>query len=135
MAVIEQLGGLPVTGADVSFKNFGVSDIAAGTVVKADTSNPPSPTLPGGVVAVTDDTNVLGVALETLVAGKMGRVRLAGGAVCTAGGTITFGDVVMSANTGTVVAQTAGKYQLGIALSSAASTEKVLVWIDKAKNA
>lgn len=135
MAVFEQQSGSAVDGGDLPFKNYGGSAIGAGLAVKLDTGNVPSGTNPAGVVVTTSDVGAIGVTLESIPAGKMGRVRCYGVAAATAGGTITVGQYVMSAASGNVVAQTAGLYGLGYALSGAANTEIVRVLLAVAKNA
>jgi Uncharacterized conserved protein (DUF2190) len=135
MAVFEQQTGSQVDGGDLPFKNYGGSAIAAGLAVKLDTGTVPSGTNPAGVVVTTSSVGAIGVTMESIPAGKMGRVRCYGVAPATAGGTIAVGDYVMAANTGVVVTQTAGLFGLGYALSGAASTETVRVLLALAKNA
>jgi predicted RecA/RadA family phage recombinase len=136
MAVFEQVAGSAVDGGDIYFKNYGGSAIPAFTAVKIDSSNATSATAPPGVVQTTDDTNAIGFALESIPAGKSGRVRCYGVAVAIAGAAITVGTYVMTNSSGQVVAQTAGKFGIGYAIRTAsASTENVPVLIMAAKNA
>lgn len=133
MAQINQLGGVP--GLDLAFKNYTGADIAAGIAVKLDAANPPNTNVAGGVILPTSDVDAFGVTMEILPAGKIGRVRVGGVVVATASATITYGDVLMADAAGKVLPQTAGKCQIGRALSSAVAGDAVNVHIAVAKNA
>lgn len=134
MAQIDQLGSIATT--DLTVKNYSGSDIADKLVVILDTTNLPDGSgTPIGVTLPASDVKAFGVAVGTLPTLKMGRIRVAGAAVCVASGTIHMGDVLMSDSAGKVLAQTAGKYQIGIAMSEAVTTEDVLVFLQRAKNA
>lgn len=135
MAQLNQLGGIAIPGGDITVKNYGVSDIAAGLAVKYDTSNPGGSGLPRGVILTASDVGAMGVAVTTIPAGKTGVVRTMGQAVATASGTLHVGDICMTDSAGKVLAQTAGKYQLGIVASEAVANDAVLVDIARAKNA
>jgi hypothetical protein len=133
MAQINQLGGVDVLSLPV--KNYGGSDIPDGSCVILDTANPGSSNSPRGVTLPASDVKAWGFAIGTIPAGKVGLARVYGVAPGIASGTLHVGDVVMSDSTGAVLAQTAGKYQVGIAQSEAVSGDRVLVLIERAKNA
>lgn len=137
MAQINQLAGVSTSnGLDWTFKNYTGSDIPAGTAVKIDTGNLGDTNKPQGVIQTTDDTLCIGICLTSIPAGKTGSVRLGGAAVAIAGAAITCGVHVMSNSSGQVVAQTAGKYAIGWALTKAdVATDAVLVMVYPAKNA
>lgn len=136
--------------SDFTFKNYNAStDIGANLAVKLDTTNVLDGTDNGtwgavdtpGVIPVTGDGDiVVGVTMETIKAGGVGRVRTAGIASMSADGAITAGAAVMASSAGGKVgfakAQTAGKAQIGIALNTtSADSEPVLVLVSLAKNA
>jgi hypothetical protein len=135
MAQINQLAGIAIAGGDITVKNYGGTDIAAGLAVKYDTANPGGSGIPRGVVITASDVAAMGVTVTVIPAGKTGLVRTMGQAVATASGTLHVGDIVMTDSAGKVLAQTAGKYQLGIAASEAITADPVLVDIARAKNA
>lgn len=133
-------GNFPVV--DLTFKNYGGSDIAAGLAVLADTSHPPSGDVPGGVVLPTASGGVagtIGITVEIIKAGGTGRVRVLGGYPCTANGTITYGDIVQASDTSAKLgwAKTCGAAtrQLGIAMCGASNGEVVQVFVFPAANA
>jgi hypothetical protein len=134
MAQINQLGGIAVNGGDIPVKNYGGSDIAAGLVVKYDTTNPGGTNLPRGVVITSDDTLAMGITVTVIPAGKMGLVRTLGQGIATASATIHVGQVLMSDAAGKVLPQTVTKYQIGIAASEALNGDFVAVDIARAKN-
>lgn len=141
MAVIE-LGGLPIIGGDLTFKNYGVTDIPAGRGVLADTSNLGTSDTPPGVVLPTASGGVvgtLGTTVEIIHAGGVGKVRMLGAYPMTADGAITFGTGVQisdaTSKLGFAKTCASATTQLGIAIRGAADGEKVLVWIHVAKNA
>lgn len=132
MAQINQLG--PIVPVYVTCKNYQSADIAAGTCVMLDTSNTPagSGTAPLGVLTTSGSTVApFGIAAETLVAGKTGRVQISGVGVGIAGGTVHVGDAVMSDSTGELLDATTGKYAIGFAMSEAADENDLLVLIDR----
>lgn len=130
-----QFGSYAVVGGDLPVKNYGGSDIAAGKVVKADTSNPASGSDLPGVAVATGTTGVLGIAVETIPAGGTGRVRFLGAYPTTADGSITYGGFVEGASGGKAKALESGARAFGIALSTASDGEPVLVWMAPANNA
>ena len=134
------LGNYPVL--DLTFKNYGVTDIAAGVGVLADTahlgdeSNAPGivvPTASGGIVGT------LGVTVTPIPAGGTGRVRLAGVSTCIADGTVTFGTAVQISDTASHLGQVktcgAGLVQLGIAVTGATDGLPVNILHSIARNA
>jgi predicted RecA/RadA family phage recombinase len=138
MAVINQLAGTFLL--DLPVHNYGGSTLAEGVAVIADTANPPGSNTAGGVVLPASDVAAIGFLTSAIPAGKSGTMRVQGVAVAnpTVGATIAFGAPVMTDSTGSVLTQTAGKYQIGYAWSAvttAVSGDKVLVLIDRAKNA
>lgn len=138
-----QNGGFAITGGDIPFHNYGGSDIGAGLAVLLDTSNPGGtgdkvpgvvlPTASGGVAGQ------IGVTVNAIPAGKTGLVRVYGVAVCTANGTVTIGETVMTSDTtsklGYVKTQTTAGAQLGVAIGSATDGNQVQVLLHLAKNA
>lgn len=137
MAVINQLSGVSTSnGMDLIVKNYTGADIPVGTAVKVDTGNVPGTNLPLGVVQTTSDQLCIGFALSTIPAGKTAAIRCGGVAVGIAGAAVTVGVPVMSNSSGQVVAQTAGLYQIGYALSAGTvATDQIMVLIAPAKNA
>jgi hypothetical protein len=133
MTQINQLGGVDVLSLPV--KNYGVTDIVDGACVILDTANPGSSNAARGVTLPASDVKPYGFAVGTIPAGKPGLVRVYGVGVGIASGTLHVGDVVMCDSAGAVLAQTAGKYQVGIAQSEAVATDRVQVLIERAKNA
>lgn len=121
---------------DEVYTNYGITDIPAGTGVIQDPSNDDGivvPTASGGVAGT------IGLTVETIPAGKQGRVATYGVAVGTAYGTISAGDFVMVSDTalhlGQVVASGSADEQLGKAVSSASDGFPVRVRLFAAKNA
>lgn len=105
------------------------ADIAAALAVKLDAAT-------DGVTITSSDVGAFGVTVDLIKTGKYGRVAVSGVAVCTAGGTVTKGAPVMTDAAGKVIDQTAGKYQLGIALDgTTVSGDQVRVLLKQAKNA
>lgn len=110
------------------FQAVGV-DIAEGRVVKLDAAT-------DGITITSSDVGAFGITVDTIKVGKYGRVAVYGVAVAVAGGTVTKGAPVMSDSAGKVVDQTAGKYQIGIALDgTTTSGDQVRVLLTQAKNA
>ena len=143
MAITIQYASQPLPG-DVARVNYSGTDIPANIFVQLDATN---------VVGVSTNTGVgvviptaagaiphgIGCTMETLKAGDAGRVRTQGDVLAIANGAVTAGQVLMISTTaaklGWVSTQTAAQPQCGIALSSAADGESVLVQIAFAKNA
>lgn len=127
---------------DVVFKNYGVSDIGPNLGVLADTSNVGDQDSPPGIVLPTasgGQAKSIGITVETIKAGKSGRVRMAGAITCTASGTVTFGEYVKiddtTAKLGYVSTAGSAKEQIGQALTTATDGNRVEIWICKALNA
>jgi hypothetical protein len=143
MAIFNKLADLPITGGGtVTCKNYGGTDIPSGSGVLLDTTNVQGSNSAPGVVLPTAAGGVagtLGIAMETIPAGKNGRVMYAGGYPMIADGAITAGNFVQISDTAAKMGRAklcgAATIQLGQALSTAADGDPVLVLIDKAKNA
>jgi len=135
MAQLNKLGNVPRNLLTV--KNTSGADIAAGLAVIPDTTNTPGGSgTPMGVTLPASDVGAFAIAIETLTNTRLGRVAVVGSvAIGTASGTIHVGNYVMTDSAGKVLVQTAGKYQIGIALSEAVSGDSVSVLIAPAKNA
>jgi hypothetical protein len=142
MANFNQLADLPITGGGtITCKNYGGTDIPAGTGVLADTTNVQGSNAAPGVVVPTAAGGVagtFGIAMETIPAGKNGRVMYAGGYPMIADGAITAGNFVQISDTATKMGRVklcgAATIQIGRAVGSAADGDPVLVIIDIAKN-
>jgi hypothetical protein len=136
MANFNQIADSPVTGGDLPFTNFGVTDIPANLGVLLDPNNDYGIVLPssGGGVAGS-----IGVTREIIKAGTTGKVRVYGTSVMKANGTITRGNEVQISDTasklGWAKAKGAGIAGCGVALISAADTDPVLVLLSHAANA
>lgn len=132
MAQINQLGTVP--SVTLACKNTSGTDIAEGIVVAL-------ATYVAGQISIglpTNDVGPFGVTAEIIANGKVGRVIVSGVANCIASATITSAAgtaYVMCDSAGKVLAQTAGKYQVGLALQDAVSTDRVNVLLAIAKNA
>lgn len=125
-------------GYDAPFFNYSGADIPAGSVVKIDTTNVPSPTKGAGVVVTAATTDVpIGIAVDKIPANGAyaAKVRCCGQAVAIANGAVTVGDLLMPNAAGAVSTQTAGKPQIGVALNSATNGQTVVTSIACAKNA
>lgn len=134
MTQYNQVGGVGVV--DLTFKNATGSDIAAGLAVIADSSNPPSPGVPGYITLPASDEKPLGITVDAIPNGKTGRVRVIGVAVCTCSAAVAFGAYVETDSAGKVLPQTAANYAIGVALGATAGTgELVSVLIDRSINA
>ena len=135
MTQLDRLGNVPVNV--LPCKNTSGSDIAAKLAVILDTSNPPDGSgTPMGIKLPASDANAFGITLEAIPNNKIGRVAVIGSvAVGSASGTVHVGDYVMTDSAGKILAQTAGKYQIGMSLSEAVSTDDIKVLIMPAKNA
>lgn len=128
-------------GLDIPCKNYGGTDIPAGRVVLLDTSNVAGADAATGVVLPTASGGVagtLGITVEILYAGKVGRVRVAGMFPVIANGSITAGNYVQASDTtaklGYVKALVADTEQIGQALDTVADGETCRVLICKAAN-
>ncbi len=140
MAFNSQLASLP--GLDIPVYNYsGSTTIAAGTAVSVDSTNVlgTSGVNEGvGVIPIAAVGNVsIGVAVDAIPPLSYGRIRVSGQVAMTADGAITAGAVVDGSNTAnkTAKSHTATKAQIGIALSTAADGEPVLVLLSLANNA
>lgn len=134
--------GVYANGCDFTFHNYGGSDISANLGVLADTSNVGDQDNPPGIVLPTasgGQAKSLGITVETIKAGKSGRVRVFGSVTCTASGTVTFGEFVKiddtTAKLGWVSTAGSAKEQVGQAFGTATDGNKVEVFICKALNA
>jgi predicted RecA/RadA family phage recombinase len=138
MPIINQLAGTHLL--DLPVRNYGVADLAEGAAVMLDTTNVASSQQAAGVVLTASAANAIGFLTSAIPVGKAGTVRVQGVAVANplVGTTIAAGAPVMTNATGAVLAQTAGNAQIGYAWSAvttAVAGDKVLVLIDRAKNA
>lgn len=133
MALNYQLS--PTYLLDVPVHNYGVSDLAEGSAVILDTSNTGGANTAVGVKLPASDVNPVGILPTAIPAGKSGVVRVYGVASGIASGTVHVGDPLMTDSAGKVLAQTAGKFQIGICWSEAVANDRVLVLLDRAKNA
>ncbi len=135
---------------DYTFANLQAADIPAYSLVVVDAANALSVNNVVDYIAVkqsnTAGAAVIGITMETLRGttftggpAGLGRVRLIGPVgKAIASAAITAGAVVMNDNTGngSVVTQTAGKAQIGIALSSAINAnDEVAIVLCGANNA
>jgi hypothetical protein len=129
----------PIQGADIPVKNTSGGALAAGALVKIDTSNPVSATQPQiGVVACSAVTDFpLGFLIEALAANAVGRVQIEGIAQGIALGAITAGAIVgPSATAGQITTYTATDPAIGQALTAAANAaDPILVRIAPCRNA
>lgn len=138
MAVINQLAATYLL--DLPVHNYTGSDIVDGAGLILDTANPASAAGANGVTLPASDVNAVGFANGTIPAGKAGLLRVQGVASANplVGASITVGTPLMTNSTGAVLAQTAAKFQIGYAWSAvttAVAGDKILVLIDRAKNA
>lgn len=138
MAIFNQLAGLPVVGCDLVFQNYSLTlTILSGTGVLFDTGNPGTLYTPPGVLNPTAAGGVVGsagLAMENILPGKTGKVRIFGGFVGIANATLVPGNLVeicdVAAHLGQVILSTSTHEILGKCLSSAAAGDPVLVWIN-----
>jgi hypothetical protein len=136
MALQFQLSNAP-SESDFAFFNYSGSDIPAFVSVQADAVNVvgTNPNEGIGIVPVAVTGNVvIGVTMEVIKAGSYGRVRCFGPIAQTfADGVVTANGIVDGSATasriGFAKAHAAGKNQLGIALSTAADQDPVLVML------
>lgn len=126
-----------VQGGDVPATNKTGSDIAANVVVKLDTANPESGTMPCACITTAGSGDYPeGITIEAIANNKTGRVRRLGEALVTADSAIAAGDVIQAGTAGQVRTKGAGVAQLGQAkTAAAASGDKIRCLIDIAKNA
>lgn len=108
--------------------------ITAGLLVIADNANPAGilPSLHTSTLAY-----VIGVALDTVAPGSVGRVQTRGFTTVTAGATGTTAGVPViqdSATDGCVAGSTTATQQqsIGVALSTTASGNTLTIWVNKA---
>ena len=123
---------------ELAVKNTDSTDFAFGDVVKLDTSNVVSGTQAVvGALQGTAAAQPLGVCLEAIPQGKVGRIAPLGPIVrTTASGAISAGAILAAAASGKVAAQTSGQAQLGMAITAAASNnDPLLAMLFGAKNA
>lgn len=128
---------------DESCKNYGVSDIAAGVIVKIDATNFVGDTagdvLKGIALPSTggDPSLCFGITMELIKAGGVGRVRTLGIATAIADGSITVGTTVDASASvaGRAKAHTGGKASIGFARSGASDGDPVSIFILPSLNA
>ena len=92
---------------DLACKNTDSTDLAAGNVVKLDTTNVVSGTQPtiGALQGTAASIAAFGVCIDAIPQGKTGRVRALGPVVqCVASGAITAGVAVAASTAGKVAA-------------------------------
>lgn len=126
---------------DFPFKNYSTTDtIAKGIFVVCDTTNVLGATASadgiGIAVPAGDGTAAaVGITMESIGPGAVGRVRCYGIAVTTADGVITAGDLVQATNDTSKVgfAKTLGatKYCSGQALNTCADGDPCIVLLDR----
>lgn len=134
MAQIYQLAATYLL--DVPVHNYSTTtDLAEGVAVILDTANPGGVNTAVGVTLPASDAKPFGFLTTKIPFGKSGVARVYGVASGVASGTLHVGDIVMTDSAGAVKAQTTGLAQIGICMSEAVSTDRVLVLIDRAKNA
>ncbi len=141
-ATYDQLAQTPLA-SDETFKNYSGSDIPANTAVALDTTNyvgdSLGTTIPGIILPATGGNPSLcvGITMDKIKAGQVGRVRPLGTAYAIANGTITPGQTVDADVTtaGRILAHTAAKASLGQARSGGASGDPILVFVNPALNA
>lgn len=119
--------------SDLPFMNYGVTDIPANRAVSIDATNLVGTGTNAGIgvkVVAADGDVVVGVTMEIIPAGGVGRVRTGGIAPCIADGAITAGTFVdasaQAGNVGYVKAHGAGKATVGIALATSAADDDVV---------
>jgi hypothetical protein len=138
MALQFQLAQTPSL-SDLPFYNYSGADIPSGISVSIDTVNLlGNAGVPGiGIVLPAASGNpVVGVTQEIIKAGSYGRVRTGGLAQTTASGAITAGTFVdAEITTGFAKVHVAAKAQIGMAMTTAANGDPVLVLVAPALNA
>lgn len=143
MAIFFQYAQTPLP-TDIPVHNYGSTDIPANRALALDATNyvGASATVTGiGVMLpITADRLCVGVSITTIPAGGSGIMRPAGPiAECKADGAVTVDTCVCSSgdsgDEGFVKTAASGKPQLGIALTTAADEDPVLVMICSARNA
>lgn len=134
MAQVNQVAGTYLL--DIPVHNYSTTtDLAEGVAVIPDTANPGGANTAMGVALPASDAKPFGFLVSKIPFGKSGLCRVYGIASAVASGTLHVGDIVMTDSAGAVKAQTAGLAQIGIAVSEAVSTDRVLVLIERGKNA
>lgn len=138
MTIANQLSALPISGGDVTFKNYGVTAIASGLGVLADGTNKGDANNPPGIVLPTASGGVaktLGITTEIIPAGGTGKVRMLGGAVGLSFATLTPGDLVeisdTTAHMGEIIAATSTHRTVGTCLTDCIAGDPVLVWVNQ----
>lgn len=138
MAILNQLSAIHVPNGEITLYNYGGSDIAAFQAVEIDTSNTGTSQNPPGIVLATVAASTIqmpvGITMETIKAGRSGRVQILGGAVCTADGAINYGQWVEPSNAssklGRVRLATGAAPAMGFCLSqNALDADPVLIWL------
>lgn len=138
MAVISQVGRQPISGADRSMKNYGVTDIPSGTAVMWDTT---TGNLNGIIKPATSASTAAscGITIENIKAGFSGRVAISGSGVATANATLSAGDTVdvdtTSGNEGKVKGHASGVKSLGTACANAVAGDALEVLVQVCPNA
>jgi len=133
MAQVNQLAATYLL--DVPVHNYGGSDLAEGVAVILDTTNTGGANTAPGVMLPASSAKSIGFLPSAIPAGKSGVMRVYGIASGIASATVHVGDVLMVDTAGKVLPQTAGLHQIGIAFSEAVANDRVLVLIERAKNA
>lgn len=130
---------IEVIGGTKAVKNTSSSvAIAAGDCVTLDASNLASGTQPvDGVVQSANQDLILGIALENIAVGDIGRVMTDGEVQVVCSAAVTAGTMVMSSGSGQVATQTSAQPTVGEALgASTTGTGQLLrVRLRIAKNA
>lgn len=133
-------GSIP--GIDITCKNTSALAIAAGTGVIIDTAHAASGDTPPGVLAPTNGGGVvgtLGIAIENIAVGQIGKVRVSGTYPVIAHGGVTAGAYLQVSDTAAHLGQVktcgAATEQIGQALNTATDGTLVNVMICKANNA
>lgn len=126
--------------SDFPFYNYSTTvTINASEAVSVDGTNHVGGSNEGvGIIKTAASGNVsIGIAMENIAPLSYGRVRCGGLAQAIADGTIAENGIVDGSATAArgVVAHTAGKAQLGIALTGAADGDNVLILLAPANNA
>lgn len=138
MAHSFQLAEFP--GLKLPVKNYGVTDIAESTPLQLDTTNAigTNPAANGiGVIPIAAIGNVvMGVAGQTIPAGGTGNCWVTGVKRMVADGAITAGQVVDGSNAvgKGARAHANGEFSIGVALTTAADGEELLVLLNVGAN-
>lgn len=114
---------------DVTLLNSTLSTIDAGICVALTATQ-------GEFKLTTGPTDFFGVTMESIAAGKYGRIRTEGFAVVTCAAAVTCGAKLKTDNAGKVLTKTAGTAQCGRACSTTDGASQSLVMkIENAFNA